>query len=78
MICKDVWAETLKKTLLLTIENRSAEAKKMETLQKEMEVLKLENASLRETVSELTSAKESSSESNPRRKKCMTASQYCK
>ena len=50
----------------------------MEILQKEMETLKLENATLRETVSELTSAQESSSESNPRRKKRMTGSQYCK
>ena len=78
LICSDVWPEMLKKTLLLTIENRTAEARKMEAQKKEMEALKLENESLKETISELTSAEESSSESSPGPKKRMKASQYYK
>ena len=78
LTCSDVWAETLKKTLLLMIKNRTAEAKEMEALKKEMEALKLENESLKETISDLTSAEESSSESSPGPKKRMKASQYFK
>ena len=78
LICSDVWVETLKKTLLLTIKNRTAEAEEMEALKKEMEVLKLENESLKETISELTSAEESSSKSSPGPKKRLRASQYFK
>lgn len=69
MIQKDVWADILEKTLWLAIDSRTAETKENEKLKKEVEALKLENASLKETISEL---------GNPRRKKHMTASQYCK
>ena len=76
LICSNVWAETLQKTLVLTIENRTAEDKKMEALMKEMEALKLENVKLKETISELTSFEESSSESDPVPRKRMKASEY--
>jgi cell division protein FtsB len=64
LICSDVWAKTLQKMLVLTIENRTAETKKTEELMKEMEALKLENVKLKGTISELTSFEESSSESD--------------
>jgi hypothetical protein len=55
LICSDAWAKTLQKTLVVTIENRTAETKKMEELMKEMEAFTLENVKLKETISELTS-----------------------
>ena len=76
LVCSNVWAETLKKTLVLTIENRTAEAKKMEALMEEMEALKLENESLKETISALTAAEESSTESDPSPRKRMRVSEY--
>src|SRR3954454_18560983 len=53
MICSNVWAETLKKMLFLTIENRTADAKKMEVLMGKMEALKMENQALKGTISQL-------------------------
>jgi cell division protein FtsB len=76
LICSDVWAKTLQKMLVLTIENRTAETKKTEELMKEMEALKLENVKLKETISELTSFEESSLESDPIPRKRMRAPEY--
>src|SRR3954470_20806426 len=53
MICNDVWAELLKKTLLLTIDNWTADAKKMEVLVGKMEALKMENQALKGTITQL-------------------------
>ncbi|KAK1608483.1 hypothetical protein QYE76_032156 [Lolium multiflorum] len=65
MICSDIWAETIQKTLTLMLENRAAEAKDVEALKKEKDALKkendalkLENKLLKETVEELTDGKE--------------------
>ena len=76
LFCSDVWTEILQKTLVLTIENRNAEAKKTEALMKEMEALNLENETLKVTISELTSVEESSSESDPGPRKRMRVSEY--
>ena len=67
LISSDIWAEVMTKTLQLTLENRTAEAKRREA---EIEALKLENESLKKTITELTSVEESS---RPRRR--MRASQ---
>ena len=77
LICSNIWSELIQKTLVLTLENRTAEAKKTEALKKELETLKLENAKLKETVSKLTSSEESSDEHNPVPGKHMRASEYC-
>src|SRR4051794_23286502 len=66
MICSDVWAETLKKTLLLTIENMTVEAEKMEALMSKMEALKMENHALKGTISQLI--EERVEERTPKRK----------
>src|SRR4051812_19864144 len=76
MICSDVWAEMLKKTLLLMIENRTANAKKMEVLMGKMEALKMENRALKGTISQLL--EERVEEKTPKRRTRLTTRQYLK
>src|SRR4051812_9536397 len=76
LICSDVWAEALKKTLLLTIENRTEEAKKREILMSKMEALKMENQALKGTITQLLD--ERVVEKAPKRKTRQTTRQYLK
>ena len=76
LICSDVWAEALKKTLLLTIENRTEEAKKREILMSKMEALKMENQALKGTITQLLD--ERVVEKAPKRKTRQMTKQYLK
>src|SRR4051812_24199726 len=76
MICRDVWAETLKKTLLLTIENRTADAQKREVLLRKMEALKMENQALKGTITQLLEKRVE--EKTPKHKTRQTTRQYLK
>src|SRR4051812_20042064 len=76
LICSDVWAEALKKTLLLTIENRTEEAQKREILMSKMEALKMENQALKGTITQLLD--ERVVEKAPKRKTRQMTKQYLK
>src|SRR3954468_1097959 len=76
MICSNVWAETLKKTLLLTIENRTAEPQKREVLMGKMEALEMENQALKGTITQLL--EERVEEKTPKRKTRQATRQYLK